>query len=380
MVGGAAMSAPANPFASRSALSRLGQSRPYDFFALHSRVPLAWSKSANASYNDPLHMRRLQVEDRRVPLALFGGKQRYYNHPVAVELWLAGPPRPDVVLQRWAASRLKNIVVEGNHRRWTIRWQQNKLHRYTLSGGRTLWVRMMVGGARPSAYVQPLAVQLCAALVVHGKRAAVFGTGLASSTTFQGLSARSRQVVMQGFRTVCQQVMLVASLATIKLPGRMKGLERRLIRKRRFLHASRWSSTIGTMSRTSFSQYRRLEIRFFRGRRCTIRDDFSALYNHSQRSIWDDPGAAPRRTGASGGARRWTPKSRFEVRRGRGGSHWLVVYLKGGPTFYTLRRSKTRRCSRKRVRGMAIAGLVEGVFSTFRGWCVYTPPRRARIR
>ncbi len=377
---GVARGAPASPFSQKTALAKLGKNRLYQLFALKTRQPVSWAKSSYASYSDPLHLRRLQVEDRRVPLGYLGGKQRYYKHPVVVELWLKKPARPAQVLQRWMQTRLKNIVVQGNHRRWTIRWQANKLYRYKLAGGRTLLVRMMVGGARPSAYAKPLAVQLCGALLLHGKHAAVVGAGLASSTTYQGLSARSKQLVGQGFATVYQQVMLVASLGRIKLPGRVTSLERRLLRKKRFLHASRWASSVGTLSKTRYAQYRRLDIRFYAGRKCAIRDDFSTLYQHTQRSIWDDPGTTPARTGSAGGAKKWTPRSRFEVRRGTGGQHWLVVYLKGGPTFYTLQRRKTKRCSKKRVRGLAVGGLVEGVFSTYRGWCVYTPVRRAKIR
>ena len=138
---------------------------------------------------------------------------------------------------------------------------------------------------------------------------------------------------------------------------------------------------MGTLSTSSFAQYRRLDIRFLPGRRCTIRDDFSTSYQHAQRSLQDAPGTDPRLTHGAGSGHRATPPAPYEVRRGRGGSHWLVVYLParlGGPTFYTLEPHKRRRCGRKTIRGLAIDGRVEGLFSTFRGWCVHRSSRSLR--
>ena len=366
-------------FKRQSVLSRLGTTSGYRFFALETRTPAGWAKSSYASVTDPNTLTRLVVEDRRVPLGLMLGKQRYYQHRIFVELWLTKPTNLRQALTRWMARRLKNLLLASSYQKWPVTWLASQFSEYKLAGGRRLLMLMRMGGSRPSQHVAPLGLTVVGALLVGGTHVALFGTGFTRDSTFNGLSAQARQWVLQGFTSVTQQTLLVASLGHLKLPRRDAAMERSLALKRRFLHASRYSSQMGAVSTTHFAQYRRLDIRFRPGRTCTLRDDFSSLYQHTQRSLLDAPGSDPRsRTHQGGGARKSSPRSRCEVRR-RGAERWLVVYLKSGPTFYTLEPQRARRCGKRSIRGVAIGGLVEGVFSTYRGWCVYTPVHKARL-
>lgn len=367
-----------NPFTKKNINAALGRSKKLTWFAYGAKVPTSWVKDPMAQMDDPGYLKRLMVRNSAVPTMRMLGKQQYFTYKISLALLLKKPSSPKSALDKWMKSVLKNRLLASSYHKWPVTWQQNKVQAFKLSGGRTLYIRLMTGGSRPWQYVQPLAVQLVGALLVHKNHAALLGTGLTSDNTFNMLNQRSKQLAMQGFALVLKQLMAVAATGKIKLPSRDRSFERRLRRKRRFLHAARSSSTIGSFSKSSISSYRALDIKF-KGSKLTMRNDFSNIYSHTRRSIFDAPGTDPKITSGSSNNKKYTPLTPYEVRR-RGSKRWLMIYLKGTtPTFYSIETRKTRRCSKKRVSGMAINGLVEGIFSTTGVWCVYTKPSRAKF-
>jgi hypothetical protein len=366
-----------NPFLRGKLLMKLGKTKPLSWFAFKARQPLSWKTDPMAQSGDPGYLKRLMVENGAVQTQYMYGKKQYFKYKISLELLLKKPQIPTNALNRWMKSTLKNRLLSSPYNRWPIKWQSNQVKKIALPGNRTLIVRIMVGGSRPSRYVKPLAIQLVGAMVIDGKHATILGTGLASDNEFNLLTNTQKQVAMKGFVHTYEQMMMVAALGKIKLPGRDRSMERKLKLKKKFIHASKSSLSIGTMTKSSISSHRVLHIKF-KGNKLTMRNDFSSLYSHSKSSIFDEPGTDPLVTNAAGGGKKYTPWSKYEVRKS-GKNRWLVVYMKTGTTFYTINSSKKRKCSKKTIKGIAIDGMVEGVYSTFRGWCVYTPPSKAKF-
>ncbi|MBU1218956.1 hypothetical protein KKF34_03645 [Myxococcota bacterium] len=360
------------PYTDAQTKTLIGAGYSHSFFAYKTTLSTAIKKSSYSSYEDPPFLERLEVEDRRIPTGYMLGKQNYYKFPVFLELWLEKPADPKATLESWAKTVLKNRILTGVYKKWPVTWRV-QTYEMALKNGNKLIISMLVGSAQGSRYTPAMALQAASTMITTKDHAAVMGTMIASDYNFTSQSLQNRQLILKVFQELSQSMMYSQALSEIKLPRRLTAMEGYLRGKKRFLHASRYSSTVGTMTTTSFADYRMLDIKF-KGSNCSVRSDFSTLYSYTQRTILDAPGSDPQSTTTGGSGKKKTSEfSPFEVRQGTGGAYWLVVKLKGGTVFYPFKKYGERKCSKKTVKGLMISNLVEGVYSTMGMWCVHKP-------
>ncbi len=371
----------------RQAARIVGRSRKLRWAGLSTRIPAHWTHGPEMT-TDPPNMLRLEYKDRRLPTGKdYKGDMEYFTYPVIINLYLGMrfPTKQarQAFLQRWMTSQLKPKVMSSSISRLPIAWSRVTYQESALPKGGTVGLLIAVGQTQ-QAGLAPVAVMTVGAVVVRKGDVAVYGSGLVGDYKFQQLTPQQRNIATQTFTAHGRQVGAVAALTKLGMGRRDRGMERKLARRGHFLHASRYSSTMGGISRTSFSSCKVFQLRFVRGHRCILKTSFSNLANYQYRSLQAPMGAAPsfQTTSAGRCPNKTMPAAPYQVRRGQDGAKWLVIYYPanlGGPAFFKISR-KTRRCGRKRITGMAIGGHVEGIFSQFGISCIYKSSRHGTMR